>query len=293
MNVVHAGDVLVQSSVDADAHATSTGFSIALGFNIGTSKATAHVKPDIDTFIGANVNIVSSDDILVISLHNYDTGFGFRTAVMASTTADNYEAVIDPQDEGTTVYYYVEAEDEDGETTVSPEGAPDDDTYDYTVVESGYEPPPLFVNEFLAKNDTVVTDPDFGNFGDWIELYNASEDGVDLGGMFLTDDLKYEDKWEFPAGTIIEAGGFLLIWADNLGSAPCPPGGCEALHTDFKLSASNGDDIGLFDTEANGYAPIDSLTFAPQEADKSYGRTPDGANDWQSFDDPTPEASNG
>ena len=52
-----------------------------------------------------------------------------------------------------------------------------------------------------------------------------------------------------------------------------------------------GEDIGLFDTD--GSALIDSISdFPAQSADTSYGRDPDGANNWDFFESPTPGNSN-
>ncbi|MEM8558279.1 MAG: CotH kinase family protein [Bacteroidota bacterium] len=139
--------------------------------------------------------------------------------------------------------------------------------------------PRIFVNEFLASNTTVIADPDFGDFADWIELYNAEPDAVDLGGYTLTDDLDLPSRWRFPEGTVIPAGGFLLVWADDESTG---------LHTDFKLSAG-GEQIGL-------YAPdgtvVDTLTYGEQTTDISLGRSPDGSPTFRFFETPTPGAPN-
>jgi len=52
-----------------------------------------------------------------------------------------------------------------------------------------------------------------------------------------------------PAGTVIEAGGYLLFWAD---------GEAVADHTNFKLSAS-GESIGVFNAELD---VVDSITYS-------------------------------
>jgi hypothetical protein len=57
----------------------------------------------------------------------------------------------------------------------------------------------LFINEFMAENKTNVTD-EFGEHDDWIEIYNAGPAPVDLGGMYLTDDLSNPTKWMIPVG---------------------------------------------------------------------------------------------
>ena len=76
--------------------------------------------------------------------------------------------------------------------------------------------------------------------------------------------------------------GALVLWADKQ-----PEQG--VLHVNIKLS-SGGEQIGL--TDPNGTTVIDSLTFGPQTTDVSYGRLPDGSDNWQFFQNPTPGAPN-
>ena len=45
----------------------------------------------------------------------------------------------------------------------------------------------IVINEFLARNDTTVSDQD-GEFDDWIELFNNSSGTISLQGYFLSDD---------------------------------------------------------------------------------------------------------
>jgi hypothetical protein len=143
----------------------------------------------------------------------------------------------------------------------------------------------LYINEFMADNDTTVPDPDSnGGYPDWIELYNAGDDAVDLSGMYLTDDLSQPRKWRIPDGVSIGAGAYLIFWADN-----DPEQG--DTHTNFKL-ARLGEALGLFDTDARGNSAIDTLTFGEQSADVSFGRIPDGADAWQTLTEPTPGRSN-
>jgi hypothetical protein len=61
------------------------------------------------------------------------------------------------------------------------------------------------------------------------------------------------------------------------------------LHANFKLGA-DGEQIALFDSD--GSALIDSIIFPDQNTDISYGRYPDGSDDWRFFGVPSPEAEN-
>lgn len=144
-------------------------------------------------------------------------------------------------------------------------------------------PPRLFINEFMADNDTVIAD-ELGQFDDWVEIYNDETTAVDMGGLFLTDTLANPTKWEIPAGTTIQAKGFLIFWCDS-----SPAQGPR--HTNFALSVG-GEAIGLFDNAANNFQPIDTLTFGPQTTDISSGLLPDGVRPVVIQQAPTPGASN-
>ena len=139
----------------------------------------------------------------------------------------------------------------------------------------------VFINEFLARNDATNMDEQ-GEFDDWLELYNASEDTVILDNHFLTDNPDNLTKWSFPeSGLTIAPYEYLLIWCDNDDEQG-------DIHTNFKLSGS-GEFIAL--TNPDGETIIDSLTFAEQIADISYGRYPDGSEIWQLMN-PTPGITN-
>ena len=143
----------------------------------------------------------------------------------------------------------------------------------------------VIVNELLASNQATLADPDFGSFGDWIELHNASGETVDLGGASLTDDFDEPGKWVIPDGTTLAPGAFLLVWADDENTAPPE---ATALHTNFKLSGG-GERVGLY--AASG-AVIDTMSFGEQTTDISYGRHPDGSATFALFAIPTPGAAN-
>ena len=143
----------------------------------------------------------------------------------------------------------------------------------------------IVINEFMASNGQSLQDGQ-NQYDDWIELHNASDIAVDIGGMYLTDDLSRPTRWRIPENdtraTTIAPRGFLLIWADgDLGDA--------GLHAGFGLSAS-GEEIGLF--HSNGFTLIDSVDYGPQLTDMSYGRSSDGQGGWRFMSKPTPGAEN-
>ncbi len=43
------------------------------------------------------------------------------------------------------------------------------------------------VNEIMASNSSTIAD-EYGEFDDWVEIYNASEISINIGGMYVTDN---------------------------------------------------------------------------------------------------------
>jgi hypothetical protein len=92
--------------------------------------------------------------------------------------------------------------------------------------------PSVVISEFMASNNTTLADED-GEYSDWIELYNASADTVNLGGWYLTDIATNLTHWKFPS-TNLGPSCFLVVFASNKNRrvAGTP------LHTNFKLGGS-------------------------------------------------------
>ncbi len=166
--------------------------------------------------------------------------------------------------------YYLYAEN-DGIGKFSPQRA-EHEFYSITAGSTSTLAGALVINEFLASNDAIEADQD-DEYDDWVELYNNSEVAIDLEGFFLSDDLDNATKWTFPAGTVIGAQDYLIIWLDDDEQQA-------GLHASFKLSA-DGEAIVLSDAEGG---LIDSLTFASQETDISYGRYPNGTGDFREME---------
>ncbi|MCB0747475.1 MAG: CotH kinase family protein [Ignavibacteriae bacterium] len=151
--------------------------------------------------------------------------------------------------------YYIYAENDDA-ASFSPNRA----AYEfYTLTVSG----DLVINEFMASNETTATDSE-GEYEDWIELYNNSEEAISLSGYFLSDDGDDLSQWSFP-DTTISAKGYLIVWADNDEDQ-------KGLHANFKLSGS-GETIYLSNSDTT---IIDEISYAEQTTDLSTGRYPNG-----------------
>lgn len=67
---------------------------------------------------------------------------------------------------------------------------------------------PLRISEIMSGN-SICPNAD-GVFCDWIEIENLSDRDFNLSGYRLSDDLT-EAKYSFPMGTVIPAGGYLVV----------------------------------------------------------------------------------
>lgn len=137
----------------------------------------------------------------------------------------------------------------------------------------------LYINEFMASNSTTIKDPDFNNYADWIEIYNSGTAPVNLKNYYLTDNLSQPQKFKIQIDFFIPANGYVIIWADDANTGN---------HTNFKLSAG-GESIGIY---SPALQLIDTINFGAQQTDVSFGRFPDGTNNWYKFSPSTPGSEN-
>jgi len=183
-------------------------------------------------------------------------------------------ARIDGDDEAWTASFFIRATDQSGNMTDFP--------CDPILIEIPISSENLVINEFCASNQSIVAD-NWGEFDDWIEIYNKGSVPVWLGNKFLSDNLLNRDKWKLPY-TYLNPGSFILIWAD---------GQMEQgdRHTNFRLDI-DAEEIGLFDTPSTGFQLIDKIAYSLQNPDHSYARAVDGGIAWEDENSPSPGSSN-
>ncbi len=146
-----------------------------------------------------------------------------------------------------------------------------------------YVPPLIYLNELNAFN-TNYPDPN-GQLDDWIEIYNADTQTVNLSGYYITDLISNPTKFQFPqitAQMTMEPGSFKILWADqNTVQGP--------LHLNFTLSETGGF-VGIF--APDGETLIDGAQYPAMSEGKTFGRYLDGADNWKLLFYPTPGAPN-
>lgn len=135
----------------------------------------------------------------------------------------------------------------------------------------------------MSNNIRLVDDQ--GENEDWIEIYNASTEIIDLSNYYLTDEFSEPNKWQFPNETYILSNDFVLVWADDDSSEN------EYLHCSFKLS-KEGESLYLFHKISGDYVLIDQIQIPALPENTSYGRTNDGGSTFSIFGKYSPNYSN-
>lgn len=238
------------------------------------------VRPSSEQSVDVSVSVTGNVDS--VNLY-YGTGLAGTFQKMSMDQGKgSYFATIPAQDKGEFVRYYIEAI--SGNTyktaTYSPAGA-EHDVYIYQVKAAESVDSAVVINELMASNKTTQAD-ETGEYGDWIELYNNSDQDVDLTGYFLTDEDTKLERWAFPGGSKIAANSTLIVWVDDNQDLTT------GLHTNFKLS-KDGESIILVNPSLQF---ADQVTFEGAEDDVSYARSPNGTGDFVWTSSPTFNAKN-
>jgi hypothetical protein len=142
--------------------------------------------------------------------------------------------------------------------------------------------PDLVINELMASNDQARWD-EYGEYDDWVEIYNRDGRPVWLGDKYLSDNRGDPARWKLP-DIVMDPGEFILIWTDGQNSQG-------PFHTNFRLRRT-GEEIGIFESPERNSVIIDHLTFGIQQINFSYGRISDGGGAWTVFISSTPGYSN-
>ena len=95
----------------------------------------------------------------------------------------------------------------------------------------------LFINEYSAANYDSYQD-NYGEYEDWLEIYNSSAAPIDLNGYFLTDKISNPTKWQISSSFMIPANGVSVIFCSGRDEVT---GG--NAHTNFKITLTKGNEV--------------------------------------------------
>ncbi|MGY8884458.1 MAG: chitobiase/beta-hexosaminidase C-terminal domain-containing protein, partial [Flavobacteriales bacterium] len=148
----------------------------------------------------------------------------------------------------------------------------------------------VVINEFSCSNYSLNIG---GDNEDYIEFYNPGAVAEDIGGFFLSDNPMNPDKFEIPAGTLVPAGGYLLVMCSGEGELITNLYMGGNLNTNFKINQCAGESIVFSDPSESILEQYDFVsTFGTTQADHSWAREVDGAAVWSICTNPSPAASN-
>ena len=151
----------------------------------------------------------------------------------------------------------------------------------------------LFLTSCLSKAQIVINEYSFlkgtqdiiGFESDWVEVFNTSDNVIDLSTYYLSDNIENPTKWNLPSINLnpnsritFYCSGKDTVHFDNNNSS---------YHTNFKLSASENLSISTLNETIDSLVMDSNLYFG-----LSHGRANDGAESWCFFDTPSPNTSN-
>lgn len=139
----------------------------------------------------------------------------------------------------------------------------------------------IVVNEYSASNRSI---PDnYGRTEDWIELYNTSDNFVNLSGYYLSNDPDEPLKWQITSG-IIPPNSRILVYCSNRDISSG-----SVFHANFNLTQLRPDHIVFSDPTGT---VLESIPMYVTQLNHSYGRVTDGSNQWGILTSPTPMQPN-
>ena len=123
----------------------------------------------------------------------------------------------------------------------------------------------VVINEVCSQNGSIIRDGVY-DCNDYIELYNCTDEMINVAGWHLSDDETSPTKYTLPHYEIAP-GGYGVFYANGL---------TEGQNLPFRLSAA-GEKIFLSDPQG---ILVDSVAVPQLELNQTYGRETDGASVW-------------
>jgi hypothetical protein len=122
------------------------------------------------------------------------------------------------------------------------------------------------INEVMYSNQSCIIDR-FGDYPDWIEVYNPDSLAINLKGWKLTDNISKSQYWTFP-DQILGPHEFLIVFLSGRNTNEAGE-----IHTDFKLQLM-GEPIMLLDHDGRIRQRYEITCVPP---DHTIGMKPDAS----------------
>lgn len=194
------------------------------------------------------------------------------------------------------------AEAGNGATSTSTTGSGGSETTSATTGATGGSASAGSTGSGSGKGEVVINEVS-ATVEDWIELANAGDGDVDLGGQGLCDsdangDCNLPDVVRFPKGTTLAAGERLIIVGNkavDMGAGPftdclASGGPKTCFYASWKVSSSKGEKVHFIGKDDKVVTEIDYPMDAVPDG-QTWGRLPDLTGDFAA-NKPTPGKSN-
>lgn len=143
----------------------------------------------------------------------------------------------------------------------------------------------IVINEYSAANYDGYTD-NYGEFEDWMELYNSGAAAINLNGYYLSDKSDNLTKFQINNPINIAPNDHLMVYASGRSEV-----NANNIHTSFKITQTKGNEWWIL-TDPDGVTVVDSLFVRPALTNQSRGRITDGGTNWGVFDNASPNGNN-
>lgn len=234
-----------------------------------TAITPSNPSPNYNANISITANISNTN--MVYIGYRFDHTLKFQKAIMYDDGAHNDGGAndgiygVDLMMSGATMEYYIYAENASA-GMFAPQRA-EHEFYTLTVQNTIPIVGDIVINELLAVNKDNVLD-EYNDHEDWLEIYNTTNQTIDMNNVYLSNTLNNTLKWKFPSNTYIIPHGYLTVWADDDSLE-------YLLHTNFNLDKDTG-----FLVMSRNALLLDSVSFTSQKADTSWGRYPNGTGNF-------------
>ena len=160
----------------------------------------------------------------------------------------------------------------------NPDATIEDGTCDFSSIQG------VYISEYSASNCNN-NGANCGNYEDWVEIYNGTNESIDLSGYFLSDKIDNLTKWQFPGSLVVPSMSQVIVYASGLD----PNFGVSTTNTSFKLTQTNNDEYVIL-SDPDGQV-LDYINLENHQLNHSFGRQSNSGN-WSVYVDPTPGTSN-
>ena len=304
----------VKSYFPDTAPATKGELTIQNGFPLLSNFTISTENPSEEETVTITIDAYDVSGFDKVRLYYTIDGNSANKAKVNMTLAGGttYTIEVPAMPENTVVQYYIKAEDVAGNESFYPNAVTDTNKDDVSNWLSYTVAPPqplaqLVINELIAKDDVDSYYTDLGgNACDWVELYNGTDQAINIAGMWFSDKGeaaadgdKEQVSSDDSAVTTIQPGAYLVVifGAENADGSDMVGIIDGKVFIPIGLKASKDVAVALWASDKTTLIDVSEKfnadgAFGALEDEKSLGRKSDALPKWKIFDTPTPGASN-